>query len=66
MSNCLTADAMASAMAGLLGSASTSPYIESAAGIEAGGRGGLTAIIIGIGFILMLFFPLAKMILILL
>ncbi|KTD11743.1 xanthine/uracil permease [Legionella gratiana] len=63
LSNCLTADAVASAAAGLLGSASTSPYIESAAGIEAGGRGGLTAIVIGIGFILMLFFsPLAKMI----
>jgi adenine/guanine/hypoxanthine permease len=63
LSNCLTADAVASTVAGLLGSASTSPYIESAAGIEAGGRSGLTAIVIGIGFILMLFFaPLAKMI----
>ncbi|MFA5960681.1 MAG: NCS2 family permease [Tatlockia sp.] len=59
----LTTDAAASAMAGLLGSASTSPYIESAAGIQAGGRGGLTAITIAAGFLLMLFFfPLAKMI----
>ena len=63
LSNCLTVDAAASALAGLLGSASTSPYIESAAGIEAGGRSGLTAIVVAIGFILMLFFsPLAKMI----
>lgn len=63
LSNSLTADAAASALAGLLGSASTSPYIESAAGIEAGGRSGLTAIVIGIGFLLLLFFsPLAKMI----
>ncbi|STY29052.1 xanthine/uracil permease [Legionella wadsworthii] len=63
LSNCLTADAAASAVAGLLGSASTSPYIESAAGIEAGGRSGITAIVIAIGFILMLFFsPLARMI----
>ncbi len=61
LSNSLTADAAASALAGLLGSASTSPYIESAAGIQAGGRTGLTAIVIAIGFLLMLFFfPLAK------
>ncbi|WP_133135814.1 NCS2 family permease [Legionella rowbothamii] len=59
----LTADAAASTLAGLLGSASTSPYIESATGIEAGGRSGLTSIVIALGFILMLFFfPLAKMI----
>lgn len=59
----LTADAAASTLAGLLGSASTSPYIESATGIEAGGRTGLTAIVVAIGFILMLFFfPVAKII----
>lgn len=59
----LTADAAASTLAGLLGSASTSPYIESATGIEAGGRSGLTSLVIALGFILMLFFfPLAKMI----
>ncbi|MFC3909820.1 NCS2 family permease [Legionella dresdenensis] len=59
----LTADAAASTLAGLLGSASTSPYIESATGIEAGGRTGLTAIVTAVGFLLMLFFyPLAKMI----
>jgi adenine/guanine/hypoxanthine permease len=63
LSYSLTADAASSALAGLLGSASTSPYIESATGIEAGGRSGLTAIVIAAGFILMLFFfPLAKMI----
>lgn len=63
ISNCLTVDAAASTLAGLLGSASTSPYIESATGIEAGGRSGLTAVVVAIGFILMLFFaPLAKMI----
>ncbi|MFJ1268260.1 NCS2 family permease [Legionella lytica] len=59
----LTADAAASTLAGLLGSASTSPYIESAMGIEAGGRSGLTSLVIAFGFLLMLFFfPLAKMI----
>ena len=61
LSKSLTADATASALAGLLGSASTSPYIESAAGIEAGGRTGITALVIAAGFILMLFFfPLAQ------
>lgn len=61
LSKSLTADAAASAIAGLLGSASTSPYIESAAGIEAGGRTGITALVIAGGFILMLFFfPLAQ------
>lgn len=63
LSKSLTADAAASALAGLLGSASTSPFIESAAGIQAGGRTGLTALVIGIGFLLMLFFyPLAQMV----
>lgn len=61
LSNSLTADAAASALAGLLGSASTSPYIESAAGIEAGGRTGVTTLVIALCFLLMLFFfPLAQ------
>lgn len=63
LSKSLTADAAASTIAGLLGSSSTSPYIESAAGIQAGGRSGLTALVIAVGFVLMLFFfPLAQMI----
>ncbi|BCA93861.1 xanthine/uracil permease [Legionella antarctica] len=63
LSKGLTADAAASALAGLLGSASTSPYIESATGIKAGGRTGITALVIAAGFLLMLFFfPLAKII----
>lgn len=63
LSKTLTANAVATTLAGLLGSSSTSPYIESAAGIQAGGRSGLTAVIIAIGFILTLFFfPLAQMI----
>lgn len=57
----LTADAASCALAGLLGTSSTSPYIESAAGIQSGGRTGLTAVTIGVGFLLMLFFfPLAQ------
>ncbi len=61
LSRSLTADALASAVAGLLGCASTSPYIESAAGIQAGGRTRTTTLVVAIGFILMLFFfPLAQ------
>lgn len=61
LSNSLTADAAASALAGLLGSSSTSPYIESATGITAGGRTGITALVTSAGFILMLFFfPIAQ------
>lgn len=56
LSKSLTADAAASAVAGLLGSASTSPFIESAAGIQAGGRTGLTALVVAVGFLMMLFF----------
>lgn len=57
----LTADAAASSLGGLLGTSSTSPFIESAAGIAAGGRTGLTAQVIALGFLLTLFFfPLAE------
>lgn len=57
----LLTDATASTFAGLLGTASTSPYIESAAGIAAGGKKGTTALVVALGFLLMLFFfPLAE------
>ncbi len=50
------------AMAGAgLGTSTTTSYIESAAGIKVGGRTGLTAVVVGLLFLLMLFFsPLAK------
>jgi AGZA family xanthine/uracil permease-like MFS transporter len=57
----LITDATASTFSGLLGTASTSPYIESASGIAAGGKTGVTAIVVALGFLLMLFFfPLAE------
>lgn len=57
----LITDATASTLAGLLGTASTSPYIESASGIAVGGKTGVTAIVVAFGFLLMLFFfPLAE------
>ncbi len=59
----LATDAIASAIAGLLGSSSTSPYIESATGINAGGKTGLTTLVVAGCFLLMLFFyPLAMII----
>ncbi len=54
----------AAAMVGGLGSASSATtYIESAAGVEAGGRTGLTSVVTGICFLLMMFIsPLAGVI----
>jgi AGZA family xanthine/uracil permease-like MFS transporter len=63
LSHSLTVDAAGSMLAGMLGSSSTSPFIESAAGIEAGGRTGMTALVVAGCFLLMPFFyPLAQMI----
>ena len=57
----LLADSSATAAGALLGTSSTTSYVESAAGVEAGGRTGLTAITTGILFLLCLFIaPLAQ------
>jgi AGZA family xanthine/uracil permease-like MFS transporter len=57
----LLADSLASSAGALLGTSSTGSYIESAAGVQAGGRTGLTSIVVGILFLCALFFaPLAK------
>jgi adenine/guanine/hypoxanthine permease len=61
LSRALIADSIGATAGSLLGTASTSTYIESAAGIEAGGRTGLTAITVSLLFILALFIsPLAQ------
>lgn len=52
----LLADSFATACAPVLGSSSTSPYIESATGIESGGRTGLTSLVVSGLFIISLFF----------
>ena len=52
----LLTDSIATTAAALLGSSSTSPFIESATGINAGGRTGLTALVVSICFLLALFF----------
>ncbi|UFS62295.1 NCS2 family permease [Sulfurimonas sp. HSL-3221] len=51
----IEADAAATMLSGLAGVTSTTAFIESAAGVEAGGRTGLTAVVTGLLFILPLF-----------
>ena len=59
----LMADSSATVAGSLLGTSSTTSYIESGAGIAAGGRTGLTALTTAALFLLALFFsPLAQMI----
>ena len=61
LSRALIADSIGTTVGPLLGTSSTSTYIESAAGIEAGGRTGLTSITICLLFGLLLFIsPLAQ------
>jgi len=57
----LLADSSATAAGALLGTSSTTSYVESAAGVEAGGRTGLSAVVTGLLFLLCLFVsPLAQ------
>jgi AGZA family xanthine/uracil permease-like MFS transporter len=54
------ADALATTVGAALGTSTTTAYIESAAGIQAGGRTGLTAVVVGLCFLASLvFWPLA-------
>ena len=57
----LLADSGATLVGSLAGTSSTTSFIESAAGVEAGGRTGLTAVVCGLLFLACLFFaPLAE------
>ena len=59
----LKADSGSSAVGSLFGCSPVTSYVESSAGIEAGGRTGLTAVTVGTLFLLAIFFaPLASMI----
>ncbi len=51
----IEAEAVATMFSGLAGVTSTTSFIESAAGVEEGGRTGLSAIVVGLLFILPLF-----------
>ena len=63
MKQALMADSFAAMFGALIGTSTTTSYIESAAGVAAGGRTGLTAVAVAILFLLALFFsPLAGMI----
>jgi len=54
------ADSSATVFGSLLGTSTTTSYIESASGVRAGGRTGLTAVTVAVLFLLALFFaPLA-------
>ncbi|MBZ9568205.1 NCS2 family permease [Modicisalibacter tunisiensis] len=60
LNRALMADSSATISGALLGTSSTTSYIESASGIAAGGRTGLTAVVVAILFLVSLFFaPLA-------
>ncbi|WP_301720796.1 NCS2 family permease [Pseudidiomarina terrestris] len=59
----LMADSTASVAGSMLGTSTTTSYIESASGVASGGKTGLTAVIVGVLFILAIFFaPLAGMV----
>ncbi|MGP1832551.1 NCS2 family permease [Shewanella frigidimarina] len=51
----LTSDSVSSIFAGVVGGAPAAVYIESAAGTAAGGKTGLTATIVGLLFLMMMF-----------
>lgn len=55
MGPAMTADAAASMVGAGLGTSPVTSYVESAAGAAAGGRTGLTAVVVGICFLLALF-----------
>ena len=60
LSRALLADSTAITAGSLLGTSSTTAYVESASGVQAGGRSGLTALVVAAMFLLAMFFaPLA-------
>jgi AGZA family xanthine/uracil permease-like MFS transporter len=63
LNKALLADSTATSIGALLGTSNTTSYVESTAGVAAGGRTGLTAVTVGVLFLLaLLFAPLAGMI----
>jgi len=63
LSRALVADSSASMVGALLGTSTTTSYVESTSGVASGGRTGLTAIVTGLLFLLALWFsPLAAMV----
>tara|TARA_R110000868_G_scaffold59990_2_gene183992 strand:+ start:292 stop:1620 length:1329 start_codon:yes stop_codon:yes gene_type:complete len=59
----MNADAAASVIGAAIGTSPVTSYVESAAGVSAGGRTGLTSVVVALCFLLALFFtPLMKVI----
>ena len=59
----LKADSSSSVVGSFFGCAPVTSYVESSAGVEAGGRTGLTAVFVGVFFLIAIFFsPLAAII----
>src|SRR3984893_4310595 len=56
MKQALLSDSFAAMLGALIGTSTTTSYIESAAGVSAGGRTGLTAVFVALFFLLALFF----------
>ncbi|MCU0275648.1 MAG: NCS2 family permease [Acidobacteria bacterium] len=56
LKNILLVDSLAALCGGLFGCSSVTTYVESAAGVGAGGRSGLTAVVTGLLFLLAVFF----------
>ncbi len=52
----MMADAVGTTVGAALGTSTVTSYIESAAGVEQGGKTGLTAVVVALGFIAALFF----------
>ena len=63
MDKALKADSSASIFGTFFGCSPVTSYVESSAGVEAGGRTGLTAVVVGLLFLLAIFFsPLASIV----
>ena len=56
----MLSDSASTVVGAVLGTSTVTTYVESAAGVKAGGRTGMTSLVIGLLFLLCLFFaPLA-------
>ncbi len=53
---CLIVDSISTTISGIFGTSSGTSYIESASGVEQGGRTGLTAVVVGLLFLPFMFF----------
>ncbi|MEO3991359.1 NCS2 family permease [Pseudocitrobacter cyperus] len=63
MKKALYVDSLSSVVGAFIGTSSVTAYIESTSGVSVGGRTGLTAVVVGALFLLVMFFsPLAEMV----